>query len=525
MPDAADVLGFDLYDECWRDCWLAATSAARLRKKQVDLDIKRRVARLLEDYGPQSEKPLTLRIYGTMIKGFCVINNERARALFCDCERVVLMFARQPFTEAADSAIRLPAAKRPRIEAALTLDIDLARVEASEAFDWTQAPLEEGALLRLGGGMLPQDQALPPSLELLGGDLLAPPGGAFAASALAAAPGLEAGWLPKFEEAPIIGDANGQVQVNFNPEAREAEQPVAPQAQNDPMASQLAVLEVASGPPAAMIPPGQEAAAAPQAPGAWTSAPHGQDIAMRPPRRRQEPLIKPGTVYGFDEEPIMPGEGYERWQHDAQEITLPRVRPTGYAQEMDDITAQSEHFGPWFRRFLEPPVGAVEGRAAPAFAGVGGRESSGSHAAPPVAAAETAQVQNVEQAQEFVAGGPAQDTMALVPHEGTDAGLAQAAAVPAAASSAAVMDVDFNARGTGAEAQDDKTAEVGEIIRTCLQGSGAPFANFHDLVPPSAADRATAACTFSALLHLASAGEFSVTQETPYGSIGITICA
>ncbi|CAE8619926.1 unnamed protein product [Polarella glacialis] len=34
-------------------------------------------------------------------------------------------------------------------EAALTLDLDLSRVEASEAFDWTQAPLKDGALLLL----------------------------------------------------------------------------------------------------------------------------------------------------------------------------------------------------------------------------------------------------------------------------------------------------------------------------------------------------------------------------------------
>ncbi|CAK0796569.1 unnamed protein product, partial [Prorocentrum cordatum] len=164
MPDG---MAFDLYDERWHDCWVAATSVARARKKQIDFDIGQRVARLLEDYGPESQKPLTLRIYGTMIKGFCVINNERARALFSDCERVVLMFARQPFSE-GNSKIRLPAAKRPRMESALTLDLDLARVEASEQFDWTQAPLEEGALLRLGGGVLQEGFALAPELAGLG---------------------------------------------------------------------------------------------------------------------------------------------------------------------------------------------------------------------------------------------------------------------------------------------------------------------------------------------------------------------
>ena len=140
---------------------MAATSTARQRKKQVDMDIQLRVQRLIEDHGPQTEKPLTLRVYGTMIKGFCVVNNERARSLYFDSERVVLMFARQPFTE--DHKIRLPAAKRQRMEAALTLDLDLARVEACEAFDWTRAPLEQGALLQLGAGF---SQEVLPSIEL-----------------------------------------------------------------------------------------------------------------------------------------------------------------------------------------------------------------------------------------------------------------------------------------------------------------------------------------------------------------------
>ena len=74
-------VAFDLYDDRWRDCWVAATSTARLRKKQVDFDIQQRVVKLLQEFGPQTEKALTLRIYGTMLKGFCVISNERARCL------------------------------------------------------------------------------------------------------------------------------------------------------------------------------------------------------------------------------------------------------------------------------------------------------------------------------------------------------------------------------------------------------------------------------------------------------------
>eukprot|EP00913_Durusdinium_trenchii_P015855 g14900.t1 len=79
---------------------------------------------------------LSLRVYGTMIKGFCVINNDRAKILHSDCERMVLLFAEQPYSE---PVMKLPAAKRQRVDA---LTLDLTRVHAAEAFDWTATPLE-----------------------------------------------------------------------------------------------------------------------------------------------------------------------------------------------------------------------------------------------------------------------------------------------------------------------------------------------------------------------------------------------
>lgn len=68
-PKRWEEMSFDLYDERWRDCWLAATSTVRLRRKQVDMDIRHRVQRLLEAHGPETLTPLSLRVYGTMIKG------------------------------------------------------------------------------------------------------------------------------------------------------------------------------------------------------------------------------------------------------------------------------------------------------------------------------------------------------------------------------------------------------------------------------------------------------------------------
>lgn len=84
--------------------------------------------------------------------GFCVINNDRARILHADCERVILLFAEQPYSE----GLKLPTAKRQRVDA-VTLDLDVARVKEAEAFDWTQTPLGS-ELLQLGSQELPDPQ-------------------------------------------------------------------------------------------------------------------------------------------------------------------------------------------------------------------------------------------------------------------------------------------------------------------------------------------------------------------------------
>ena len=132
---------FGIHQDLWQDAWIAATSAVKARKRQIDLNVQQRVERLISDHGPRTEKALTLRVYGTMIKGFCVINNDRAKVLHTDCERLVLRFAAEPYSE----RLKLPTAKRPRVEA-VTLDLDLARVKEAEHFDWTQAPMQEALL-------------------------------------------------------------------------------------------------------------------------------------------------------------------------------------------------------------------------------------------------------------------------------------------------------------------------------------------------------------------------------------------
>eukprot|EP00927_Polykrikos_kofoidii_P073475 TRINITY_DN69505_c0_g1_i1.p1 TRINITY_DN69505_c0_g1~~TRINITY_DN69505_c0_g1_i1.p1 ORF type:complete len:615 (-),score=113.75 TRINITY_DN69505_c0_g1_i1:309-2078(-) len=588
MPE---VLGFDLYDEHWRDCWLAATSVARLRKKQIDVDIRKRIAKLLEDYGPQSDKPLTLRIYGTMIKGFCVINNERARSLFCDCERVALMFSRRPFTEAADSSIRLPAAKRPRMEAALTLDLDLARVEASEAFDWTQAPLEEGALLRLGGGQR-LEEALLPSLELGGlGDGLGAPG--------VVGTGLEeAGWLPRLDgdlgggpldaQTPAIGPGGSEGFIGASDFALGADPSRAGGDGNGVLpdlttSSQLVPFEVPStvpqplGPNANEIPsvvePAPWADAGPRADavtaGSAAAAAAEQlraELALRRQRRRHEPHFKPGTVYGFDDETMLAPNMLEIWQMDDREIALPRLRPSNYAEDMGEVPEVAEHFGPWLRLVVDPPVDGAPELPTSRGGGIAETTDARTHAhvelLPEIQAlADTtngvADATTANQAgQGPVTANALPETPGFVTEGGFPAGVTEGAAptigdqtmpmeldvVPPAmhleptaapfipevaaglAEVAAVAAFDPGSGGAGCgEAQDGRTAEVAEIIRACLQGSGASSAAFHELVPPGEADRPTAACTFSALLALATAGNLGVSQESPYAAIMISL--
>lgn len=487
----AKEISFDLYDERWRDCWLAATSTARLRKKQVDIEIDQRVAKLLRDFGPQSENPLTLRIYGTMIKGFCVINNERARMLYCECERVVIMFARQPFAE-GDNKIRLPAAKRQRMEAALTLDLDLARVEASEAFDWTQAPLEEGSLLRLGGIGGQISDTLLPSIELLAQadavgvmpELLDP---AFAGDIANASAGYDAGWLPKGAfDAP----------VERKPEKAEAEL-------LDPVMTQLAMM--------GLEPEGQS--------GMQLGPNHEdtkQSAALALKRKRHEraaaALLRPGMVYGFDAEPMMSATDYDAWQHDSTGLVKPRLRAPEYAQELQIEVVKADHLGPRLRALIDPPDGVFLNAKSSgvdwqmpvqsllgtvADVAMDGQCIPNAFNEAPVASSELKALETI-----LVGGGEG------VVYDGLHLNAA---------------DGQFGFAPAGdAEVQDDRTAEVGEIIKGCLRKDAGESTAFDYLVPPGSSDRATAACTFAALLALASAGELLVQQSAPFAQILIS---
>ena len=439
---------------------MAATSTARQRKKQVDMDIQHRVQRLIEDHGPQTDKPLTLRVYGTMIKGFCVINNERARALYLDSERVVLMFARQPFTE--DHKIRLPTAKRQRIEAAVTLDLDLARVEACEAFDWTQAPLEQGAFLQLGEKMT---EEMLPSMELdsaMMPQLLDP-----SACEVSHAQKTD-GWLPRFLEAKEVNDklegANGQNDPDCRIVAIEGPKEV--RNLEDPIVAGIGIdLET---------------------------------LAMEASKRRARAgnFLCPGLVLGFDETATLQTD-------DSAETLRARSTTQSYHEMMEEDYQPVDHIGPNLRLLVDPHSTLFQ------EVGIG------------------MVLSEVPQMQSLLSGGSHnvhEDGPCLAEADMKDASAAEAAAMDSFLGDV-VMQTDFlppfqeHAPNSGVEVQDDRTAEVGDIIRKCLRSEANGVISFDTIMRPGQAERATAALTFAALLALASAGELAVQQAEPFSSI------
>jgi len=509
-----------------------------MRKKQVDMDIRQRVGRLLNEYGPESGQPLTLRIYGTMIKGFCMINNERARTLYCDCERVVLMFARQP-TSDGDNTIRLPASKRPRMEASLTLDIDLAKLDNSGAFDWTQAPLEQGALLGVCGGQHLQE-ALPSFLEMAGADkimgavpMLDPTVHTDPAFAGPMVPTSDVGWLPRFDDAApapvnqVPGDAEQPQSMQKPAHDPNSEKPPS-------MMEQLMPLEAAST---------RDQASNDQLQTRTANAPPSCAGGVVTARLRRELLLKPGVVHGFDADPMMPSTMYDQWQKGDGDLLYSCHRPSEYAEMLSLEMLEPDHLAPDLRVVLDPIIDAflqpVHGllqplkvdhptvAEIPAPAVLHTTASKADHmGAPAHEPATESRIENISTLPGEAPMAQSQCSDIVLHHaalQPTPQELMATELVPPVVIEPPPAVTCGQLGGVAAEAQDDRTHEVGNIIRGCLQSNGATTAAFHEFVPPGIVDRATAACTFAAILALTSAGEFTIKQAEPYGCITISV--
>eukprot|EP00931_Biecheleriopsis_adriatica_P122790 TRINITY_DN97830_c0_g1_i1.p1 TRINITY_DN97830_c0_g1~~TRINITY_DN97830_c0_g1_i1.p1 ORF type:complete len:575 (+),score=193.21 TRINITY_DN97830_c0_g1_i1:106-1830(+) len=571
-------LTFSIHQDLWQDAWVAATTAARSKKRQVDFNVKQRVDRLLHDYGPESGKPLTLRVYGTMLKGFCVINNDRARVLYVDCERVVQLFAQQPYSEEA-TGVKLPAAKRQRVDA-LTLDLDLARVQEAEAFDWTQAPLEDGALLSLGA-----DAAL--EMNKAGSDCLALVG------------------LPK-DAPPSLLEETGLLDEAFpGLDAPAADLPPAAAAEAPPggfgeFDAEMHAVPATPSEAGALLPLSDLSAVRPTDGDAALSLAEeliaeelmGRHLPEPPAKRRRPrlpPKMVPGKVYGFDEQVQLSAEEFNEWQ---ESISTDLMGPAEFAAQLPNRAVFAvNHLGP-LRALLDPPetefrsaAAAATARAAAIAAGVAlpahhrfqpefmagpgpmvpglqRADDELSVAAPPSVggASEAPDVQELLGA----AGGDAvrPEMLGAIFAEPPGGAAFVEAAAQAAQAAAEAQQLDpfqpytvqaplpstqqagaeiagiLQAGGEvpleevfeGKEAEvkyDLTTAQVGVVIKKFVERGGQEAGErgvlLDDLIPPASTDRVTAAKTFGSLLALATAGDLFVQQSTAYGPIAISV--
>eukprot|EP00971_Amphidinium_carterae_P240538 4775378-Amphidinium_carterae.1 len=335
-----ESIGFNIYDEKWRECWVAATSNARCKhRRRGDFNIAEQVARLLHEHGPGTESPLTLRIYSTMIKGFCVVNNERVKLVQADCERVIHMFTKKPFCK-GDQALQPLPAKCRRGEAALTLDLDVRRVEEAEGFDWAQAALEPGVMLDGGGGHLLPD--LPATMELPG----------FAVDPLIAFGALESGVhaaglpaMPPQQEAAV--DAGAWQPAAVDPGLREDELLL-----SQIVASETAVPHQSVDMAGFSMQAQTEAVPAEALPSLATEKLAVMGSSKK--RRFSEALLPPGVVYGFDNATLLDA-GELEGSTERFNISRPALSAKDNAAEMLSTIAGPlvDHVGLNMRRLLE----------------------------------------------------------------------------------------------------------------------------------------------------------------------------
>eukprot|EP00930_Biecheleria_cincta_P017747 TRINITY_DN14006_c0_g1_i1.p1 TRINITY_DN14006_c0_g1~~TRINITY_DN14006_c0_g1_i1.p1 ORF type:complete len:579 (+),score=128.50 TRINITY_DN14006_c0_g1_i1:247-1737(+) len=495
-----------------------------------------------------------------MIKGFCVINNERIRILYGDCERAVILFAQQPFAE--EGGIKLPATKRQRVEA-LTLDLDLSRVQECEAFDWTQASLGDGALLSLGSVELPIEagtekqlptiEALPSLLEEAGLLDEAFPG--LDAPVAAPVPSEEA-LAVRFEG--NAGGAAGSLGVEV------VGVPATPSEAGGAMSIADTAMAVGEQPDAFAIALAEDLIA---------DAAIARLLPQPPePRRRgPRPLARPppGVVFGFDLEAMMPKD---------LASPLPNTAPMGPAECAAGMVEQgASHLGP-LRALFDPPEAefraAAAAAAARAAASVAGVAVPSRHRFRPeflvgpsprhgelqeealYAPSESGAASVVPDVQEFL-GAANQDQLqpqmlgAIFAEPPQGAAFVEAAAhatdaaVEAAQGrnsySAAGMEIAGVLQGgeapledlavdemADAEAPYDlQTSQVGIIIRRFVQRREAEGGDqdvlLDDLLPPGTTDRATAARTFGSLLALATGGDLRVRQSAPFSPIAVSL--
>ena len=444
------------------------------------------------------------RVYGTMIKGFCVINNDRVRSLHADCERVVLLFAERPYTEGLQLP-KQPAAKRQRVDA-FTLDLDLAKVQEAEAFDWTQAPLGESQLLSLDASQLPDPRDMGTARPALQEALQAP--------SLLEESGLLDEMFPGVD-APVVLT---QRVPGALPEALNLPEVAEP----DALGGALEVLRFEAGHGPASV-AGSEAAE-----GSLAVEVRQRNQKRRRLRRVQPP---PGHLFGFDVDTQVQDGGPEAG-HVVMRFYLSLLlfcitlldRKVGLA-----TVPLASSLAELRERLIPNRMGLLQAIADP---------SSAPLAPAPAMVVSPAQLEaptfsdvepELPEIQPLLGnvGDQLRHEMlgAVFATPPQEAAFVAAAAQAADAAAEAQLELHTGA-ADGSDGSDGghdvQTAQVGLLMRRYLTEHGSSFLD--DMMPPRTTGRSTAARAFSSLLALATGGGLLLQQEEPYGPIYVSSC-
>jgi len=295
---------------------------------------------------------------------------------------------------------------------------------------------------------------------------------------------------------------------------------------------------------------------------------HAVQVAEPPLKQRRKSrlaakLPPPGTLLGYDAEPVLSQEDAQEWQLNVDSITCRPRYPEDHVAMLPEQAIAVEHLGP-LRVLMDPSPELL--RAAVVAKADGGCSALALISRAPRRPAEDGAVAVEEvlpEVQALLASEGVQPEMLsgvfAPPPEGPEHGAATGSAlllaasrrdpfhpyspeVPLQAASGASEELAGlldNQPSPGAESEDHEeaagqcgpydhqTAKVGAVLRHFIERGSSEAGNrgvtLDDIIPPGTTDKATAAKTFAAVLVLATAGDLRVMQPMAYGPIAMSI--
>jgi len=265
-------------------------------------------------------------------------------------------------------------------------------------------------------------------------------------------------------------------------------------------------------------------------------------LEVAPKRRRTQrgavPPLGRGSVFGFDELPLIAQEAYDSWQADDNEISIPLMGPARRTDFLPSELETIDVLAP-LRALLDPSpemLGSIVARptAAPSIT-----------VNNPVAA----QLDNmlVPQAEALAPTQLAPEVLERELPSATAGALRIADGLPdpfrpydpqpppehmqgACAEITAVFhskpaDAEDTQGALGIQKRvkyDQQTAQVDAVLRRALEGASGRT-TLDDVIPPTSTQKDIAARMFGAILTLATAGDLKVEQSKAYGPIEIAV--